>query len=243
MGIFYPYIKDEKRAPDRRRGGGRGPGDRQARGVAQRRHARRAARQPHLPAAGRERPDHRDAFDLRRPGLSRRRSGARLAEGHAAAPSTSRSPTTRRSRRFSDLCHFEGIIPALESAHAVAYAAKIAPTLPKDKALLVNLSAAATRTCRRSPTGWGSSSDVAHRRALRRTQGRRAQGADSLHHRGRSADRRARCRCCTAGGGGRDILELGVPFSDPMADGPAIQRASERALKNGIGLSRRAWVW
>jgi tryptophan synthase beta chain len=43
-------------------------------------------------------------------------------------------------KAFSDLCHYEGIIPALESAHAVAYAAKIAPSMPKDKALLVNLS-------------------------------------------------------------------------------------------------------
>lgn len=33
---------------------------------------------------------------------------------------------------------------------------------------------------------------------------------------------------------GADIIELGVPFSDPMADGPVIQRASERALANGI---------
>jgi tryptophan synthase beta chain len=41
---------------------------------------------------------------------------------------------------FHDLCHFEGIIPALESSHALAYAAKLAPTLPKDKTLLVNLS-------------------------------------------------------------------------------------------------------
>lgn len=35
---------------------------------------------------------------------------------------------------------------------------------------------------------------------------------------------------------GADILELGIPFSDPMADGPVIQRASERALKNNVGL-------
>ena len=35
---------------------------------------------------------------------------------------------------------------------------------------------------------------------------------------------------------GADVIELGVPFSDPMADGPVIQRASERALKFGIGL-------
>jgi tryptophan synthase alpha chain len=35
--------------------------------------------------------------------------------------------------------------------------------------------------------------------------------------------------------GGADVIELGVPFSDPMADGPVIQKASERALARGIG--------
>jgi len=37
-------------------------------------------------------------------------------------------------------------------------------------------------------------------------------------------------------GAGATVIELGVPFSDPMADGPVIQRASERALRNSFGL-------
>ncbi|KDB08953.1 Tryptophan synthase beta chain [Burkholderia sp. lig30] len=43
-------------------------------------------------------------------------------------------------KAFHDCCRIEGIIPALESSHAIAYALKLAPTLPKDKILLVNLS-------------------------------------------------------------------------------------------------------
>jgi len=42
---------------------------------------------------------------------------------------------------------------------------------------------------------------------------------------------------------GADLLEIGVPFSDPMADGPVIQHASERALAKGVGLRQiLAWV-
>jgi tryptophan synthase beta chain len=41
---------------------------------------------------------------------------------------------------FHDCCRIEGIIPALESSHAIAYAAKLAATLPKDQLILVNLS-------------------------------------------------------------------------------------------------------
>ena len=37
---------------------------------------------------------------------------------------------------------------------------------------------------------------------------------------------------------GADLVELGVPFSDPMADGPVIQRASERAIARGVGLHK-----
>jgi tryptophan synthase alpha chain len=41
---------------------------------------------------------------------------------------------------------------------------------------------------------------------------------------------------------GADVIELGVPFSDPMADGPTIQRASERALAKGMSCAR-CWNW
>ena len=37
---------------------------------------------------------------------------------------------------------------------------------------------------------------------------------------------------------GADVIELGVPFSDPMADGPVIQRAAERALAHGVGMAQ-----
>jgi tryptophan synthase beta chain len=43
-------------------------------------------------------------------------------------------------KAFHDCCRIEGIIPALESSHALAYGAKLAKTLPRDKVLLVNLS-------------------------------------------------------------------------------------------------------
>ena len=38
--------------------------------------------------------------------------------------------------------------------------------------------------------------------------------------------------------GGADLIELGVPFSDPLADGPTIQAAGQQALRNGITLTR-----
>ncbi len=59
---------------------------------------------------------------------------------HAKVESGARINDDEALAAFDSLCRFEGIIPALESSHALAYAAKLAPTLPADKAILVNLS-------------------------------------------------------------------------------------------------------
>ena len=100
--------------------------------------------------------------------------------------------------------------------------------------------AAATRTCIPSPINRASGSEVLTMSKIQATFERlRAQG------------RKALIPFITAGDpdpaqtvplmhtlvdAGADIIELGVPFSDPMADGPTIQRASERALLKGVSL-------
>ena len=48
--------------------------------------------------------------------------------------------TTRRSPRSSGWAGKKGILPALESSHAIAYACRLAPTMPRDAVMLVNLS-------------------------------------------------------------------------------------------------------
>ena len=62
-----------------------------------------------------------------------------MAEGHRARP-VRRDHRRRGAGGFPRLLRIEGIIPALESSHALAYATKLAPTLPRDSIVLVNLS-------------------------------------------------------------------------------------------------------
>ena len=65
----------------------------------------------------------------------------------------------------------------------------------------------------------------------------RPHGADSRTSPRAIRRSRRRCRIMHAlVAAGADVIELGVPFSDPMADGPVIQRASERALAHGVSL-------
>ena len=56
---------------------------------------------------------------------------------------------------FKLLCDTEGIIPALESSHAIYYAAKLAADLPQDKIIIVNLPGGAIKTWKSSPEHWG----------------------------------------------------------------------------------------
>ena len=99
IGIFHAFLNDRDVRIVGAEAAGEGIAERPARGVACGRTPGRAARQSHLRAVRRRWPDRRNAFGFGRPGLSRRRSGARVPEGRRARANTSASPTTKRSRR------------------------------------------------------------------------------------------------------------------------------------------------
>ncbi len=139
MGIFYPYIKDEKV----RLIGVEAAGE----GLASGKHAASlCAGTPGVlhgnrtyllqDANGQITETHSVSAGLDYPGVGPEH--AWLKDQHRAEYVAITDDEALKA--FSDLCRLEGIIPALESAHAVAYAVKIAPSMPKEKALLVNLS-------------------------------------------------------------------------------------------------------
>jgi len=139
MGIFYPYIKDEKV----RLIGVEAAGE----GLATGKHAASlCAGKPGVlhgnrtyllqDANGQIMETHSVSAGLDYPGVG---------PEHAWLKDQSRAEYVAITddealNAFDALCRYEGIIPALESAHAAAYAAKIAPTFPKEMILLVNLS-------------------------------------------------------------------------------------------------------
>ena len=134
---------------------------------------------------------------------------------------------------FEYLSKVEGIIPAIESAHALAYARKLAPTLDKDKIIVICLS------------GRGDK-DVA---AIARYRGLIYMSRIEQVFMGGKAF----IPFITAGDpnlkftqklikemaeAGADLIEIGIPFSDPIAEGPVIQEASNRALMGGVTVDK-----
>ena len=139
---------------------------------------------------------------------------------------------------FHQLARLEGIMPALESAHAIAHLATLGPQLGPGAVVVVNLSGRGDKDVhtveRLSQEAAMSRLDAtfAGLRAARRTGlvAYVTAGDPDLERSAevvRAVDR-----------GGADVIELGVPFSDPLADGPVIQRATERALAAGATLAR-----
>lgn len=187
---------------------------------------------------------------------------------------------------FRYLARTEGILPALESAHAIAHARRLARELGRGALVVVNLSGRGDKdVAQLEPLVDLVASETGHSRSpvtARPATGKRSMAAcvelpasPRLPVHGDAGDGRrlaatfARCRSegraalvayVMAGDpdlagseaialacleGGADILELGIPFSDPIADGPILQRAAARALASGttvascLGLAAR----
>ncbi len=132
-GMFYPFVADDGVALVGVEAGGRSDQARRPCRHALLRPARRAARQLQLRAPGRRRPDLRRPQRLGRPGLSRHRARSTATGKRPAGSRTPAPATTRPSAAFDTLARTEGILPALESSHAVAEAMKLAARRKPDE--------------------------------------------------------------------------------------------------------------
>ena len=139
IGLFHAFIPDAAVRLVGVEAGGRGNQSRRTRGAVSRRRARCFAGRVQLPAAGRERAGVADAFRIGGSGLRDDRARACVAARSRSARSISRRATRKRSTAARQLSRTEGIIPALESAHAVAWAIQQAPAA-KGQIFIVNLS-------------------------------------------------------------------------------------------------------
>ena len=143
---------------------------------------------------------------------------------------------------FQLCCRLEGIIPALEPAHALAHVMKIAPELPADHLLVMNMCGRGDKDvftvaerpgsgrCERRPPRAPRFAELAQRRA--------APGWSPMSRPAIPISRPSREIALGLPAAGADVIELGMPFTDPMADGPAIQVAGQRALKAGMTLRK-----
>ncbi len=140
---------------------------------------------------------------------------------------------------FSVLCKTEGIIPALESSHALAEVIKRAPKMRKDQAVLVNLSGRGDKDLNTVTKLLG----INDRDGDRRARDRMSRLEDAFRNKPifmpyyplGYPDLKTSIEVIEAlSKNGADLMEIGLSFSDPLADGPVIQKATQIALENGI---------
>lgn len=175
---------------------------------------------------------------------------------------------------FQLLAATEGILPALESAHAVAQVVAMAPQLRPEDLVVINLSGRGDKdvetvaqvlhgglpeaeTLPSAPSS-GEKGPAANVFSVPVVPTSRPAGRERLDYAFTNCRERGEkaliVYLCAgdpsleatvelvevAARGGADVIELGVPFSDPLADGPVIQAASQRALARGLTLAD-AW--
>ena len=245
IGIFAAVPRRRRRRADRRRGRGRGDRDRPPRRAADRRRARAASCTARCSAImqdeeGQILEAHSISAGLDYPGIGpRARLPARhrpraLRRGHRRAgarrvPRASRGwrASSRRSRprTRSPGCSRSRATPATRPGlPAPAAATRTSPRCcaQRPRAMTARPATGASGSPRRSPAP------------------RQARGADALPD-GRLPDLEASRAIGEAyADGGADLVELGVPFSDPLADGPVIHAAGTRALRGRRDACRRA---
>ena len=237
-----PVRRRRRGRAGRRRGGGRGDRDRAPRRAADgRRHCPGCCTAPTRRSCRTR--TARSSRPTRSPPASTIRAAAPSTPGCAtrAAPATSAITDAQALDAFARISRLEGIIPALESAHALAWAL----ANPDSELDLVCLSgrgdkdlAEALAQLRDRVVMRGQPGQRADRRGVRVGARRRApRGADAVPDGRLSRPRDARARSALAYvEAGADLIELGVPFSDPLADGPVIHAAGTAALRAGATL-------
>src|SRR5262249_50865766 len=218
-----------RRPADWCRGRRRGDRARPPRGTIRRRQRRRAAGDAHVRAAGRRWEHRADAFDFGGARLCGRRARARVAA--RARPRRVRARIRRGGAR--------GVPDAGEAGRDPAGARIGARRRPRDGA---RARARAGGADSRQPVGAGRQgrshgTEVSRlTAAFDRIRAERRAGLVTYTTAGDPDLPRSGDVLLTLDRAGADVLEVGVPFSDPLADGPVIQRATERALAAGASM-------